>query len=154
VCWRWVPRFDIGALALVALVLIWACGRHPGSAALYGFVFGAVFAGSSCTALDFGIVAIVPLVAEWRRSPPERYWWMPEPRRSAITVVHRSGVGRAEALRAAGRSVGCVGDWRGVHDSAARAVRAGGVALVSFVLVVNSYLVDLGSGSHARAAID
>src|SRR5260370_28532274 len=62
------PAFDIGALALVALVpLIWAWrGATPARAALYGFVFGVVFAGILMYWLwYFGIVAIVPLVAEW-----------------------------------------------------------------------------------------
>ena len=62
------PAFDIGALALVALVpLIWAWrGATPARAALYGFVFGVVFAGILMYWLwYFGIVAIVPLIAEW-----------------------------------------------------------------------------------------
>src|SRR2546429_594187 len=62
------PAFDIGALALVALVpLIWAWrGATPARAALYGFVFGVVFAGILMYWLwYFGIVAIVPVVAAW-----------------------------------------------------------------------------------------
>jgi hypothetical protein len=62
------PAFDIGVLALVALVpplLAWR-GETPGRAALYGFVFGVVFAGILLYWLwYFGIVAIVPLVAGW-----------------------------------------------------------------------------------------
>src|SRR5215218_2654259 len=62
------PAVDIGVLALVALVpLLWAWrGETPHRAALYGFVFGAVFAGILMYWLwYFGIVAIVPLVAAW-----------------------------------------------------------------------------------------
>jgi apolipoprotein N-acyltransferase len=62
------PAFDIGVLALVALVpLLWAWrGETPARAALYGFVFGVVFAGILLYWLwYFGIVAIVPLVAAW-----------------------------------------------------------------------------------------
>ena len=62
------PAFDIGVLAFVALVpLLWAWrGETPGRAALYGFVFGVVFAGILMYWLwYFGIVAIVPLVAAW-----------------------------------------------------------------------------------------
>src|SRR4029450_11720621 len=62
------PAFDIGVLALVALVpllLAWR-GATPGRAALYGFVFGGVVAGILMYWLwYFGIVAIVPLVAGW-----------------------------------------------------------------------------------------
>src|SRR5260370_22666807 len=62
------PAFDVGALALVALVpLIWAWrGATPAPAALYGVVFGVVFAGVLMYWLwYFGILAIVPLVAGW-----------------------------------------------------------------------------------------
>ncbi|HKA93407.1 MAG TPA: hypothetical protein VKE97_06355, partial [Acidimicrobiia bacterium] len=62
------PAFDLGPLALVALVpLIWAWRETtPRRAALYGFVFGVVFAGILLYWLwYFGIIAIVPLVAGW-----------------------------------------------------------------------------------------
>ena len=44
------PAFDLGALALVALVpLIWAWrDATPWRGALYGFTFGVVFASISC----------------------------------------------------------------------------------------------------------
>src|SRR5262249_20394180 len=57
------PAFDLGLLALVALVpLIWAWrGATPWRGALYGFAFGVVFAGVLMYWLwYFGIVAIVP----------------------------------------------------------------------------------------------
>src|SRR5436305_15060738 len=69
------PAFDIGALALVALVpLIWAWrGATPARASLYGFVFGVVFAGILMYWLwYFAIVAIVPLVAGWAAFTPLR----------------------------------------------------------------------------------
>src|SRR4029453_17908490 len=62
------PAFDIGVLALVALVpLLWAWrGETPGHAGLYGVVFGGGSAGILLYWLwCFGIVAIVPLVAAW-----------------------------------------------------------------------------------------
>src|SRR5262249_61339832 len=62
------PAFDLGLLALVALVpLIWAWrDATPWRGALYGFAFGVVFAGILMYWLwYFGIVAIVPLVAGW-----------------------------------------------------------------------------------------
>src|SRR2546429_7499168 len=66
------PAFDIGALALVALVpLIWAWrGAPPAPAALYGVVVGAGVAGILMFWLwCFGIVPIVPLVAAWGAVP-------------------------------------------------------------------------------------
>src|SRR5689334_3278876 len=59
------PPYDVGALALVAVIpLLWAWrGATPRRAALYGFVFGLAFFG---ILLDwsryFGAVAIAPLV--------------------------------------------------------------------------------------------
>src|SRR2546423_12766233 len=66
------PAFDIGALALVALVpLIWAWrGATPARAPLYGVGFGGVFAGVPMYWLwVFGVVALVPLVAGWAAVP-------------------------------------------------------------------------------------
>src|SRR4029453_9348921 len=62
------PAFDVGPLALVALVpLIWAWrDSAPWRAALYGLAFGVVFAGMLMYWFwYFGIVAIAPLVAGW-----------------------------------------------------------------------------------------
>src|SRR2546429_7934154 len=59
------PAFDIGALALVALVpLIWAWrGAPPARAALYGVGFGGVFARIPMYwVLYFGSVALLALV--------------------------------------------------------------------------------------------
>ena len=159
------PAFDLGALALVALVpLIWAWrGATPARAALYGFVFGVVFAGILMYWLwYFGIVAIVPLVAGWaaftalsgylvgclNRAGLRSPWFI-----AAAWVV-------PEALRARWPFGGLPWGDLGValHDfPPARAVASwGGVALVSFVLVVvNASLVDLAVAirSHTRRAM-
>src|SRR6266540_1236391 len=120
------PAFDLGALALVALVpLIWAWrDATPWRGALYGFTFGVVFASILMYWLwYFGVVAIVPLVAGW----------------AAYT--------------------GLTGDLGvALHDfPPARALASwGGVALVSFLLVVfNAALVDLAVAirSHARRSL-
>ena len=159
------PAFDIGALALVALVpLIWAWrGATPARGALYGFVFGVVFAGILMYWLwYFGIVAIVPVVAGWaaftalsgylvgclNRAGLRSPWFI-----AAAWVV-------PEALRARWPFGGLPWGDLGValHDfPPARAVASwGGVALVSFVLVVvNAYLVDLAVAvrMHARRSM-
>ena len=159
------PALDVGALALVALVpLIWAWrGAAPARAALYGFVFGVVFAGILMYWLwYFGIVAIVPLVAAWaaftgvsgylvgclNRAGLRSPWFI-----AAAWVV-------PEALRARWPFGGLPWGDLGValHDfPPARALASwGGVALVSFALVVvNAYLVDLAVAirAHARRAM-
>src|SRR2546429_8089452 len=60
------PAFDIGALAIVALVpLIWAWrGAPPARAPLFGVVFGGVFAGVPIyLPWDFWVCALLPLLA-------------------------------------------------------------------------------------------
>ncbi len=159
------PAFDIGALALVALVpLVWAWrGETPGRAALYGFVFGVVFAGILMYWLwYFGIVAIVPLVAGWAAYTALTGY--------LVGCLNRAGLRSPwliaaawvvpEALRGRWPFGGLPWGDLGValHDfPPARAVASwGGVALVSFVLVVfNAYLVELAVALRgARAAID
>src|SRR5947199_1685245 len=147
------PAFDIGVLALVALVpLLWAWrGETPALAALYGFVFGVVFAGILLYWLwYFGIVAIVPLVVGWAAFTALSGY--------LVGCLNRAGLRSPffiaaawvvpEALRARWPFGGLPWGDLGValHDfPPARAVASwGGVALVSFVLVVmNAYLVDL-----------
>jgi apolipoprotein N-acyltransferase len=147
------PAFDIGALALVALVpLIWAWrNATPARAALYGFVFGVVFAGILLYWLwYFGIVAIVPLVAGWAAYTALTGY--------LVGCLNRAGLRSSwliaaawvvpEALRGRWPFGGLPWGDLGValHDfPPARAVASwGGVALVSFVLVVfNAYLVEL-----------
>ena len=147
------PAFDIGALALVALVpLIWAWrSATPARAALYGFVFGVVFAGILMYWLwYFGIVAIVPLVAAWAAYTALTGY--------LVGCLNRAGLRSPwliaaawvvpEALRGRWPFGGLPWGDLGValHDfPPARAVASwGGVALVSFVLVVfNAYLVEL-----------
>ena len=147
------PAFDIGALALVALVpLLWAWrAETPGRAALYGFVFGVVFAGILMYWLwYFGIVAIVPLVAGWAAYTALTGY--------LVGCLNRAGLRSPwliaaawvvpEALRGRWPFGGLPWGDLGValHDfPPARAVASwGGVALVSFVLVVfNAYVVEL-----------
>jgi apolipoprotein N-acyltransferase len=159
------PAFDLGPLALVALVpLIWAWREAtPWRGALYGFVFGVVFASILMYWLwYFGIVAIAPLVAGWAAYTAltgylvgclnrARLWspWLI----AAAWVV-------PEALRGRWPFGGLPWGDLGValHDlPPARALASwGGVALVSFlVVVVNAYLVDLAVALrvHARRAI-
>lgn len=159
------PAFDLWVLALVALVpLIWAWrDATPWRAALYGFVFGVVFAGILMYWLwYFGIVAIVPLVAGWAGFTAltgylvgclnrARLWspWLI----AAAWVV-------PEALRGRWPFGGLPWGDLGValHDFApARALASwGGVALVSFALVVvNAYLVELAVAirTHARRSV-
>src|SRR2546430_15884800 len=155
------PAFDIGALAIVALVpLIWAWRRAlPPRAALSGFVFGVVFAGILMYWLwYFGIVAIVPLVAGWAAFTALSGY--------LVGCLYRAGLRSPwfiaaawvvpEALRARWPFGGLPWGDLGValHDfPPARAVASwGGVALASFVLVVvNAYLVDLAVAIRTRA---
>jgi apolipoprotein N-acyltransferase len=159
------PAFDVGALALVALVpLIWAWrSATPARAALYGFVFGVVFAGILMYWLwYFGIVAIVPLVAGWAAYTAVTGY--------LVGCLNRAGL-RSPWLLAAAWVVpeALRGRWPfgglpwgdlgvALHDfPPARAVAGwGGVALVSFVLVVfNAYLVELAVAvrEHGRRSI-
>src|SRR5215831_8437164 len=148
------PAFDFGLLALVALVpLIWAWrDASAWRAALYGFVFGVVFAGILLYWLwYFGLVAIVPLVAGWGAYTALTGY--------LVGCLNRAGLRSPwliaaawvvpEALRARWPFGGLPWGDLGValHDfPPARALASwGGVALVSFVIVVvNAYLVDLG----------
>jgi apolipoprotein N-acyltransferase len=151
------PAFDIGVLAFVALVpLLWAWrGETPGRAALYGFVFGVVFAGILMYWLwYFGIVAIVPLVAAWAAyTALTGYLVGCLNRRSQITVARRRPWVVPRHCGDAGLSAGCRGAtsaWRSTTSSAALA-SWGSVALVSFVLVAfNGYLVELAVALRAR----
>jgi apolipoprotein N-acyltransferase len=155
------PAFDLGPLALVALVpLVWAWrDATPARAALYGFVFGIVFAAMLMYWLwYFGIVAIVPLVAGWAAYTALSGY--------LAGCLYRAGLGSPwliaaawvvpEALRGRWPFGGLPWGDLGValHDfPPARALASwGGVALVSFVLVVvNAYLVDLAVAVHAHA---
>jgi apolipoprotein N-acyltransferase len=159
------PAFDVGALALVALVpLIWAWrGATPARAALYGFVFGVVFAGILMYWLwYFGIIAIVPLVAAWAAFTALSGY--------LVGCLNRAGLSSPwfiaaawvvpEALRGRWPFGGLPWGDLGIalHDfPPARALASwGGVALVSFVLVVlNAYLVDLAVAIrvHARRSM-
>jgi apolipoprotein N-acyltransferase len=159
------PAFNLGALALIALVpLIWAWrDATPWRAALYGFAFGLVFATMLMYWLwYFGIVAIVPLVAGWAAYTAligylvgcltrARLWspWLI----GAAWVV-------PEALRGRFPFGGLPWGDLGValHDiQPARALASwGGVALVSFLLVVfSAAFVDLAVAvrSHAPRAL-
>jgi apolipoprotein N-acyltransferase len=147
------PPFDVGLLALVALVpLLWAWrDATPARAALYGFVFGVVFFGGLMYWLwYFGPFAIVPLVAAcaaytalsgllvgWFARIGVRGPWLV----AAAWVVPETLRGR---FPLGGMPWGEVGV--ALHDFApARALASwGGVALVSFVAVaVNALVLDL-----------
>jgi apolipoprotein N-acyltransferase len=159
------PAFDIGALAIVALVpLLWTWrGASPARAALYGFTFGVVFAAILMYWLwYFGIVAIVPLVAGWAAYTALSGY--------LVGCLNRAGLGSGfgapwliaaawvvpEALRGRWPFGGLPWGDLGValHDfPPARALASwGGVALVSFLLVVlNAYLVELAIALRANA---
>ena len=159
------PGLYWGPLALVALVpLLWAWrGAGPARAALYGFVFGVVFAGILLYWLwYFGIVAIVPLVAAWAAYTALTGY--------LVGCLNRAGLRSSwliaaawvvpEALRGRWPFGGLPWGDLGValHDfPPARAVASwGGVALVSFVLVVfNAYLLELAVAlrAHGRRSI-
>lgn len=163
------PAFDVGALALVALVpLLWTWrDASPARAALYGFTFGVVFAAILMYWLwYFGIVAIVPLVAAWAAYTALTGYLVGCLNRAGL----RSGLGSAwliaaawvvpEALRGRWPFGGLPWGDLGValHDfPPARALASwGGVALVSFLLVVlNAYLLELAIAlrAHARESI-
>jgi apolipoprotein N-acyltransferase len=155
------PAFDLGPLALVALVpLLWAWrDATPARAALYGFMFGVVFAGILMYWLwYFGIVAIVPLVAAWAAYTALSGY--------LVGCLNRARLGSPwlvaaawvvpEALRGRWPFGGLPWGDLGValHDfPPARALASwGGVALVSFLLVVvNAYLIDLAIAIHRHA---
>ncbi len=155
------PAFDLGPLALVALVpLLWTWrDATPARAALYGFMFGVVFAGILMYWLwYFGIVAIVPLVAAWAAYTALSGY--------LVGCLNRARLGSPwlvaaawvvpEALRGRWPFGGLPWGDLGValHDfPPARALASwGGVALVSFLLVVvNAYLVDLAIAIHRHA---
>jgi apolipoprotein N-acyltransferase len=156
------PAIDLNPLALVALVpLLWAWrGATPGRAALYGFVFGCVFFAILMYWLwYFGIVAIVPLVAGCAAYTAVSGW--------LVGYLTRAGFGSPwligaawvlpETLRGRWPFGGLPWGDLGValHDfPPARALASwGGVALVSFLLVVfNAYLVQLLVAARAHAA--
>jgi apolipoprotein N-acyltransferase len=156
------PAIDLNPLALVALVpLLWAWrGATPGRAALYGFVFGCVFFGFLMYWLwYFGIIAIVPLVAGCAAYTAVTGW--------LVGYLTRAGFGSPwlvgaawvlpETLRGRWPFGGLPWGDLGValHDfPPARALASwGGVALVSFLLVVfNAYVVQLLVAARAHAA--
>jgi apolipoprotein N-acyltransferase len=156
------PAIDLTPLALVALVpLLWAWrGATRGRAAVYGFVFGCVYFGIVLYWLwYFGLVAIVPLVAGCAAYTAVTGW--------LVGCLTRAGfrspwlIGAAwvlpETLRGRWPFGGLPWGDLGVvlHDfPPARALASwGGVALVSFLLVVfNAYLVELLIAARARAS--
>jgi apolipoprotein N-acyltransferase len=146
------PPFDVGPLALVALVpLLWAWrDAGPRAAALYGGVAGiAFFAVLVEWTRYFGVVAVVPFVlflSSWWALAGALVGWLGRrgvasaPVVAAVWVLVEGGRGRVPF---GGFSWGDVGyafhDW-----GVARAVAAwGGVSLVSWVAVaVNGLLLD------------
>ena len=156
------PPFDLGPLALVALVplfLAWR-GRGPRGAAAYAFVAGAAYYAVLVSwTWYFGAIAIVPFVAALAA-----YW---AARRRGRRLVRDARTARspwliaavwvlAEARRrpvpARGFSWGEVG--YALHDvPVARDVASvGGLALVSFLVVaVNALLADLVAELRGRA---
>jgi apolipoprotein N-acyltransferase len=155
------PPFDVGPLALVALVpLLWAWrDASPRGAALWGLTFGLAFLGVVLEwSRYFGAVAIAPLVigeaaflagtgaltATFARRGFRSPWVV-----AAVWVV-------VEGLRArfpfGGLPWGEVGT--ALHDlPPARALASvGGVPLVSFLVVAtNALLLDVVVGLRARA---
>jgi apolipoprotein N-acyltransferase len=147
------PPFDLGALALVALVpLCWAWrGASSRDAAVCGFAFGLVFFAITLEwARYFGLVAIVPLVLVSALYPAAAG--------ALLGVYGRRGVSSPllvaavwvvfEALRSrwplGGLPFGEVG--LALHDAGwARALATwGGMTLVTFVVVfVNAALLEL-----------
>jgi apolipoprotein N-acyltransferase len=159
--WSAFPPFDLGPLALVALIpLLWAWrDASPRQAALYGFVFGLFY---YCLLVEwiryFGAVAIVPLVLAGGaylavtglvvgglnrlgvRSP-----WLV----AATWVVFESARGRWPLGGLPWGEVGVA-----FHDIPVMRDLAswGGVALVTFLAVaVNALLLDALLALRARA---
>jgi len=155
------PPFDLGPLALVALVpLLWAWrDATPRRAALYGFWFGVTFFGVLLSwILYFGAVAFLPLVVAGG-------WYVAAPG-ALVAVFGRYGL-RSPWLTAAlwvmfeqlrdrfpfgGLPWGETG--AALHDfPVARSLAGwGGVALVTFlVVVVNGVVVDVLAATRARS---
>jgi len=146
------PPFDVGPLALVALVpLLWAWrDAGPGAAALYGGAAGIAFFGVLVEwSRYFGLVAVVPFVlflSSWWVLAGLVVGWLgrrgltPAPVVASVWVLIEFGRGRVPF---GGFPWGDVGyafhDW-----AAARAVAGwGGVALVSWMAVtVNGLVLD------------
>jgi apolipoprotein N-acyltransferase len=157
------PAFDLGPLALVALVpLLWAWrNAPPARAALYGFVFGIAYFGILLYWIwYFGAYAYVPLIAAlsgytalsgflvgWLDRSGLRSPWLV----AAAWVLPEMLRGR---FPLGGFPWGEVG--AALHDVApARALASwGGVVLVSFVVVVvNGLVLDvvLALRAHRRS---
>ncbi len=155
------PPFDLGPLALVALVplfLAWR-GRGPRGAAAYAFVSGAAYYAVLVSwSWYFGAVAIVPFVAAlaayWAAAGAVVGWFATRGMRApwliaAVWVLAEAVVAR---FPLGGFSWGEVG--YALHDVvAARDVASvGGVALVSFLVVAgNALLADLVAEVRVRA---
>jgi apolipoprotein N-acyltransferase len=147
------PPFDVGPLALVALVpLLWTWrDARPRRAALLAFVAGVVYYAVLVSwTWYFGAVAIVPFVAVlaayWAAVGCLVAWLRGAGLRSPFLTAAVWVVGEAVVARfpLGGFSWGEVG--YALHDLApARALASwGGVALVSFLAVAaNDFLVDL-----------
>jgi apolipoprotein N-acyltransferase len=153
------PALDWGPLALVALVpLLWAWrGAGPARAALYGFVFGAVFLGILLYWIwYFGAYAYVPLIAAcaaYSALTGALVGWLGRCGLASPWLVGAAWV-VPEALRGrfplGGFPWGDLG--AALHDvPAARALASwGGVALVSYlVVVVNALVLDLALAARA-----
>jgi apolipoprotein N-acyltransferase len=155
------PPFDLGPLALVALVplfLAWR-GRGPRGAAAYAFVSGAAYYAVLVSwSWYFGAVAIVPFVAAlaayWAATGALVGWFATRGMRApwliaAVWILSEAVVAR---FPLGGFSWGEVG--YALHDVvAARDVASvGGVALVSFLVVAgNALLADLVAEVRIRA---
>jgi apolipoprotein N-acyltransferase len=147
------PPFDVGPLALVALVpLLWAWrDSRPRRAAALGWVGGAVYYAVLVSwTWYFGAVAIFPFVAVlaayWAAVGWVVAWLRGAGLRSPLLTAATWVVGEAVVARfpLGGFSWGEVG--YALHDlSPARALASwGGVALVTFLAVAaNDFLVDL-----------
>jgi apolipoprotein N-acyltransferase len=156
------PPFDLGPLALVALVplfLAWR-DRGPRGAAFYAFVAGAVYHGVLVSwTWYFGAVAVVPLVAAlsayWALVGAAVGWFARRGLRSpwliaALWVLADWAVAR---FPLEGFSWGEVG--YALHDlpPARDVASGGGVALVSFLVVAgNALLADLWHDVRTRAS--
>ncbi|MGH8986818.1 MAG: apolipoprotein N-acyltransferase [Acidimicrobiia bacterium] len=155
------PPFDLGPLALVALVpLLWAWrDATPRRAALYGFWFGVAFFGPLLSWIwYFGAVAFVPLVVAGG-------WYVAAPG-ALVAVFARHGFRSPwltaalwvlfEQLRARFPFGGLPWGETGaaLHDvPVARSLASwGGVAFVTFLVVAfNGFLVDAFSAARSRS---
>ena len=155
------PPFDVGPLALVALVpLLWAWhDAGPGRAALYGFAAGIVFFGITLSwTSNVGLVAAIALTiahaAYWALAGAVvgglgrlgiRAPWIT----AAAWVVVEAARGRFPLGGMAWAEAGMA-----LHDvSPARALATfGGVPLMSFLVVaLNGFLLDAALAGRARA---